>query len=212
MTEDEAHAEHLLKQAKATMELGFAIDVVTKEEDAGRWPDLTRLEERRPDILGAIVWMLSRDVPARSICDALKVSPCTVNRVRHDAKWKEAVVSKKQSIAEMIDTILLLKLQDVLDEARAGNLPSAFDTKLLFDIRQLLTGGATARVEVTASDAEREALEFFQQARQSQQTLTPAGMVLEAEIIPAKGALLAPAVPPLAQPQPGDYKTPEDRT
>lgn len=167
--------------AQATMELGFSIDLVTKEEDAGRWPDLTRLEARRPDILGAIVWMLSRDVPARSICDALAVSPCTVNRVRHDPKWREVVVSKKQSIAEMIDTVLLLKLEHVLDEARAGNVPSAFDTKLLFDIRQLLTGGVTQRFEVTESAEERAALEFFQQARKS---LPPAGMVFEAEILP----------------------------
>lgn len=169
------------KELEATMELGFSIDLVTKEEDAGRWPDLTRLEARRPDILGAIVWMLSRDVPARSICDALEVSPCTVNRVRHDPKWREVVVSKKQTVAEMIDTVLLLKLEHVLDEARAGHLPSAFDMKLLFDIRQLLTGGVTQRVEVTESAAERAALEFFQQARKSS---PPAGMVFEAEILP----------------------------
>ena len=206
MVEDEANAERLIASAHETLELGFSIDIVQKEEDAGRWPDLTRLEDRRPDILGAIVWMLSRDVPARSICEALKVSPCTVNRVRHDPKWKGAVVSKKRTIADMIDTVLLLKLEHVLDEARAGNLPSAFDAKLLFDIRQLLTGGATARVEHVASEEEREALEFFQQARRA------AGMVLDAEILPPKGA---PALPRRVDPgeaQSGDSKTPANES
>ena len=195
------------QSAQATMELGFSIDLVTKEEDAGRWPDLTRLEARRPDILGAIVWMLSREVPARSICDALEVSPCTVNRVRHEPKYREAVVSKRQNIAEMIDTVLLLKLEHVLDEARAGRVPSAFDTKLLFDIRQLLTGGATQRVEVTESAAEKEAAEFFQQAR----ALPPAGMVLEAQILPPNGALPMESSIEVVKTQTGDSKAPETR-
>lgn len=179
--QDDAEVMNLLGQARETMELGFAIDVVEVEEKAGRWPDLTRLEARRPDTLAAIVWFLVRRVAVPVICDALKVSPCTVNRVRYDPRWREVVVSKSQAVADQIDEILALKVENVLDEARGGKLPSAFDTKLLFDIRQLLTGGATARVESKRSAEEEESHRFFHAARLA--ALPPAGMVFEAEIL-----------------------------
>lgn len=203
MSEDE-ETERLLQKATQTMELGFAVEIIEKEEAAGRWPDVTRLEDRRPDILGAIVWMLARDVPVRSICDALKpLSPCTVNAVRHHPRWKEAVVSKRQTIVEKIDTILAMKLDQVLDDAKRGELPSVFDSKLLFDMRQLMTGGATARVEVVESNEEKQAREFFERARQVTQ-LPPLTMDSEVEIISPKTPTALPSPETRSNNQSGD--------
>ncbi len=191
---EDPDVEKLLSAAQETMELGFSIDIVEKEEADGRWPDLTRLEARRPDILAGIVWFLVRRVPVPSICEALKVSPCTVNAVRHHPKWKEAVVSKSETLAGQIDEILTLKVESVLDEARLGKLPSAFDMKLLFEIRQLLTGGATARVEHQHSPEEEESLRFFQAARKA--ALPPSEMVFEADILPQLSGSGAVPMPP----------------
>lgn len=165
-------------------ELGFPVSILEQQEDKGRWPDLTRLEAKRPDILGAIVYFLARAVSVRSICKALRVSPCTVNRVRHDPRWKEAVVSESKGVVAKIDEILALSVEDILEQAREGKLPTVFDLKLLFDIRQLLSGGATQRVELRASEEEEEFMRFISQAK----ALPASGMVFEAETLPQSAA------------------------
>jgi hypothetical protein len=148
-----------------TTELGFPLQVVEREEAAGRWPDLTRLEARRPDMLAACVWMLARGVSVRSICKALGLSPCTVQRVREDVRWREAVVTQQQGVVGMVDEILRLTVEDVLDKAREGKLPAVFALKLLFDIRQLLSGGVTARTEVRVTSEEEDFQRFLAAAR-----------------------------------------------
>jgi hypothetical protein len=184
------------------------VDVIEAEEKAGRWPDLTRLEARRPDILGAIVWFLARNVPVRSICRALKpMSPCTVNAVRNHPKWKKAVVSESANVVDMLDETLRLTVEDALDKAREGKMPTIFEAKLLFEMRQLLSGGATQRVEVLVTSEEEDAVRFFQSARQQ----TPPGMVLDAEVLPAVGeasAVLATSVPLNAFTHSGDSESP----
>lgn len=170
-----------------TTELGFALSVAEREEEKGRWPDLTRLEARRPDILAAIVWMLARAVSVKSICRALKVSPCTVNRVRHDPKWRDAVVSESKGVVEKLDEILSLTVEDMLEQCRDGKMPSVFDLKLLFDIRQLLSGGATQRVETRTTPEVDDFERFMLEARRTGSIEVP-GMVLEGEFSPAMGA------------------------
>lgn len=199
--------DETMPSATETTELGFPVDVIEAEEKAGRWPDLTRLEARRPDILGAIVWFLARNVPVRSICRALKpMSPCTVNAVRNHPKWKKAVVSESANVVDMLDETLRLTVEDALDKAREGKMPSIFEAKLLFEMRQLLSGGATQRVEVLVTSEEEDAVRFFQSARQ-----TPPGMVLDAEVLPAVGeasAVLETSVPLNAFTHSGDSESP----
>jgi hypothetical protein len=200
--------DETMPSATETTELGFHVDVIEAEEKAGRWPDLTRLEARRPDILGAIVWFLARNVPVRSICRALKpMSPCTVNAVRNHPKWKKAVVSESANVVDMLDETLRLTVEDALDKAREGKMPTIFEAKLLFEMRQLLSGGATQRVEVLVTSEEEDAVRFFQSARQQ----TPPGMVLDAEVLPAVGeasAVLATSVPLNAFTHSGDSESP----
>lgn len=170
----------------ALTELGFPVEIVETMEEQGRWPDLTRLADKKPEVLNGIVWLLARDVPVREISKALKVSPCTVNAVRHHPVYGAAVVSNAGDINKNLEFVLVAKAQDLAEQARAGKLPNMFDTKLIFDILQLRTGGATQRVEVVESAEAREAKAFFEQARQA-----PAGMVLEAEVISPMGATAA---------------------
>lgn len=176
-----------------TTELGFSLELVEAEESAGRWPDLTRLEQRRPDILGAIVWFLARDVSVKSITKALKVSPCTVNRVRHDPRWKEAVVSESKGVVQKLDEILALTVDDVLAQAREGKLPGIFDLKLLFDIRQLLSGGVTQRMEVKATSEEEDFMRFMTQARLAEHG---SGMVCEGEFLQQGARDVTPVLVP----------------
>ena len=169
------------EQATAMTELGFPVSVVESMEKQGRWPDLTRLADRKPEVLNGIVWMLAHDVPVKQIEKALNVSPCTINAVRHHPVHGAAVVSKSGDINKDLEFVLVAKARELREQAMEGKLPSVFDTKLIFDILQLRTGGATQRVEVVESPAEREASVFFEQARRD-----PSGMVFEAEIMPQK--------------------------
>ena len=144
----------------------------------------------------------------RSICRALKpMSPCTVNAVRNHPKWKKAVVSESGTVVDMLDETLRLTVEDALDKAREGKMPTIFEAKLLFEMRQLLSGGATQRVEVLASSEEEDAVRFFQNARKQ----TPPGMVLEAEVLPAVGdasVALSTSVPLNSFTHSGDSESP----
>lgn len=167
-------------------ELGFPIEIVETMEAQGRWPDLTRLADRKPEVLRGIVWMLSHAVPVKEIQRALKVSPCTINAVRHHPVYGAAVVSESEDINQCLEFVLVAKARQLKEDAMEGKLPNTFDTKLLFDMLQLRTGGATQRVEIVASDAEREAQAFFEQASKHQAS----GMVLEAEVLSPMGPLV----------------------
>lgn len=181
-----------------TTELGFEVDVIEDMEREGRWPDLTRLEKRRGDLLKAVVWLLASGIPVKTICKKLSLSPCTVNRIRHDPKWEKAVVSEKVTLVEMFDEVLVLKAEQLRDDARDGKLPSIFDSKLIFDMRQLLSGGVTARVEVKASQEEEDFMRFMMQARLADKQ--GSGMVLEAEFLPQSARDVTPAVMPAPLP------------
>lgn len=181
-----------------TTELGFEVDVIEDMEREGRWPDLTRLEKRRGDLLKAVVWLLASGIPVKTICKKLSLSPCTVNRIRHDPKWEKAVVSEKATLVEMFDEVLVLKAEQLRDDARDGKLPSIFDSKLIFDMRQLLSGGVTARVEVKASPEEEAFMHFMMQARLADKR--GSGMVLEAEFLPQSARDVTPAAMPAPLP------------
>lgn len=194
------------EQATTMTELGFPVSVVESMEQQGRWPDLTRLADRKPEVLNGIVWMLAHDVPVRQIEKALGVSPCTINAVRHHPVHGAAVVSKSGDINKDLEFVVMAKARELRELAMDGKLPSVFDTKLIFDILQLRTGGATQRVEVVESPAEREASEFFEQARRD-----GSRMVFEAEILPQmadSGSLPLPTPSVLAGPSiAGDSKS-----
>ncbi len=179
--------------AEALVELGFAVEVIETMEDAGRWPDLTRLAARRPDALRAAVWMLGHSVPVRDICEALKLSPCTVQSIAD--QQGEAVVSQKRQVAARRRLAIQLSMEHMVERARKGEL-NAFDTKLLWDMEQVESGGVTDRreqvhgVDVTEAEAFYERLKALAGGGQ-------AGMVLDAEVIsptaptPSKPAQLA---------------------
>lgn len=186
---------------EVTTELGFPVSIVETMEQNGRWPDLTRLADRKPEVLNGIIWMLAHDVPVKAICEAVQVSPCTVNAVRHHPKYGAAVVSKAGDINSDLEFVLVAKARQLREDAMAGKLPNMFDTKLVFDILQLRTGGATQRVEVIESAEAREAAEFFDQARRS-----GSGMVFEAEVIPQVAASASVATLSIVQENTFDTK------
>lgn len=145
-------------------ELGLVLELVESMEMQGRWPDLTRLRARRPDVLQAAVWMLGHDVPVRDICAALSVSPCTVQRIIEDPALGQSVVTQKRHVTANLRLAFRLGTEHLIEQARAGKL-DAFALKLIHDMIQLADGGATSRTEhvvnVRMSEAAEAALKLL---------------------------------------------------
>lgn len=165
-------------------ELGFAVDVVEAMEAQGRWPDLTRLAARKPEILKAAVWMLGHSVPVRDVCKALSLSPCTVSAIQ--ARHPDAVVTQKRQVAAMRRLAIQLGMERVVELARDGKL-TVFDLKLLWDMEQVESGGVTERRELVVSGDAEQAVEFYERLRERAGALGDR-IVLEAEILGATGA------------------------
>ena len=170
-------------------ELGFPVSVVESMEEKGRWPDLSRLRARDPGKLKSCAWMLAHDVPVRDICEALSLSPCTVQAVADDPQLGVSVVSQKARVTTRMKLAFKLGIERVLADLSAGKKLPVFDLKLLHDMVQLADGGATSRVEHvhTLSHEEEELRQFM-----SQVTFTGAssGMGLEAGKTPAMPPIL----------------------
>lgn len=160
----------------AQLSLGIPLDVVEAMEQAGRWPDLSRLEQRRPDIIAGIVWMLGRNVPVRDICDALSVGPCTVQMVAESPHLAESVVTQKSRLTSRMRLAFTLGIERQVELARDGKLPM-FDLKLLHDMLQLAEGAPTQRVEHTMDPAVAAFRQVLLQQSSKREMVLPAGNV-----------------------------------
>ena len=143
-------------------------------EQAGRWPDLSRLEQRRPDIIAGIVWMLGRNVPVRDICEALSVGPCTVQMVAASPHFAESVVTQKARLVSRMRLAFTLGIEKQVELARDGKLPM-FDLKLLHDMLQLADGAPTQRVEYTVDPAVAAFRQVLLQQAQRLEMVLPGG-------------------------------------
>lgn len=166
--------------AEEMMELGFPLDVVEAMEGDGRWPDLSRLSKRRPEVIPLVCWLLGLETPVREICKRLKLSPCTVQKIGEEHAG--SVVSEKAGVAKLRKLAIRLGMERVAEQAAEGKL-TVFDLKLLWDMDQVESGGVTERKELRVTGEEAEALAFFQSLEKQ-----AGGMVFEVEVLPQSAA------------------------
>ena len=178
--------------AEEMMELGFPLDVVEAMECDGRWPDLSRLSKRRPEVIPLCCWLLGLETPVREIGKRLKLSPCTVQKIGEE--HAAAVVTEKAGVAKLRKLAIRLGMERVVEQAAEGKL-TVFDLKLLWDMDQVESGGVTERKELRVTGEEAEALAFFQ----SLEKQAAGGMVFEAEVLPQSAAPVAAAATRLQQ-------------
>lgn len=184
-------------------ELGFPVDVVEAMEQAGRWPDLTRLKARRPEVIPLVCWLLGLQTPVREICKRLQLSASTVQEIGE--KYADSVVTEKAGVAKLRRLALRLGMERIVEQAEAGKL-GVFDLKLLWDMDQVEGGGVTSRTEVRYTAEDEQAFTEFEQLRQR------ARMVLEAEILPQAAPALAPSadlIPMPSNTRHGDSQAPD---
>lgn len=141
-----AHERSKTEDKVEVTELGFSVSVVESMEAEGRWPDLSRLRARRPELLDVAVFLLGCKTPVRVVCEKLKLSPCTVQAIMDDPDLGKSVVSQKAEVMAQMKLAFRLSIEHQVELARQGKLGD-LATKFLFDMIQLWDGGATSRTE-----------------------------------------------------------------
>ena len=188
-------AQNELEQHLASTELGFEVVVAEKLEQRGIY-DLTRLRQRKPEIAKACRQCILVGVATGTIADLLSLDIRTVNLMRDELEAEGAITPYKKNIVRQLRAVITMAVDSLFDLARAGKL-TPLDICMLADKVELLSGGATARVEHRASPEEEETLEFYESLRTRSKALG-SGMVIEAEVIPQTGAPAVPIPAPLA--------------
>jgi hypothetical protein len=171
-----------VEEHSATTELGFEVEVAAKLEARGIY-DLTRLQERKPEIYKAACKCLMMGVSAGTTGDILGLDIRTVNQVLHRLEDEGSITPYKQRVAAELRGVIGLAIDGLLERAKEGKL-SAIDIAVLIDKEQLLSGGATSRVEHTLAPQMEEAAQFLR----SLSARAVAGMVIEGEEVVQKGA------------------------
>jgi hypothetical protein len=171
-----------VEERVATTELGFEVEVAAKLEARGIY-DLTRLQERKPEIYKAACKCLMMGVSAGTTGDILGLDIRTVNQVMHKLEAEGAITPYKERVAAELRGVISLAIDGLLERAKDGKL-SAIDIAVLIDKEQLLSGGATSRVEHTLAPQMEEAAQFLR----SLSARAAAGMVIDAEELGQKGA------------------------
>lgn len=137
-------------------------------EAEGRWPDLTRLKARRPEVLAVAVQLLGYGTPVRTVCDLCRLSPCTVQAIKDDPVLGQSVVSQKAEVLSQVKLAFRLSIEAHVEAARKGEL-DMLGTKMLFEMMQVLDGGATSRTEhvvTIRSEADEALWRLVQDSRQ----------------------------------------------
>lgn len=147
------------------------------------------LRERNPRLYEAVKLLLECARPQVEIAARLQISENLVRAIE-----REEIGSVEEGKKRVLDSFRLFlvrgaqRLAENVDKLKLESLPIAL--AVIQDKVTLAEGGVTSRTEVVQSEAEREAAAFFEQARSG------SGMVLEAEVLPAKAALPEMAFPP----------------
>lgn len=176
-------AQNELEQHLASTELGFEVAVAEKLEQRGIY-DLTRLEQRKPEIFKACRKCLLAGVSSGTTADLLSLDIRTVNMMRERLEAENAITPYKRAVVQQLRAVIMIAIDALLERAKKGEL-SAIDIAILIDKAELLSGGVTARTEHRTAPEEEETLRFYEGLRTRSRELN-SGMVLEAEIVSQK--------------------------
>ena len=193
----EAVADELVaNERREQQELALPLeDEVAKASESLRGKyDVSRLRRDHPQLVNLITWLLSLPgMTHQAIAEACGKGVCWETVAAIAASGAEPIREFKLRQAGKLQLVLDAATPGLLAKASQGKL-TALDFKLLTDAFLQLSGeGHTVRFEGRNEDDPRRA-----RLRQVLASGQSTGMVLEAEILPQKAALLDGAVlPPL---------------
>lgn len=191
----------MMSVSTSETELGFLVEVAEQLEQRGIYTG-ERLEQRKPELARACDKMLQYCVSSKMIAQLLGLDIRTVLARQEILAAAGSITPYKERTVAQLRGIITLGLDGLLEKARDGKI-DPISMCALIDKHELLTGGATARVEVID---DRETDEFTNMVRRAR------GMVIEAGETSQKGGAprgLGSGRRTALEMPPSDYQSPE---
>lgn len=164
-------------EMNATTELGLVVDVAELLGQRGL-TTLQLVKERKPEIYRAARALLLHFVPPKKIEELLSLDIRLVLACQAELEADAVIPLYKERCLAQLRSVVTLALDELLDRAKKGSI-SPIEVCALVDKVELLSGGATARVEHQHSTEDSDFSRLVRQARAGR-------MVCEAEILPQK--------------------------
>lgn len=169
--------------------LGFEVLITETLESRGLY-DLSRVRERKPELVKAAVKMLSLGVGVDEIADMLSLDVRTIAAIRDDAESTGAMPGHKEMTVRKLKSLLGLMLEKIEQKVKAGEF-TITEAAIIIDKIELLSGGVTNRTETIITDDTEDFTRLVKQAR--------ARMVTEGKEVSPKAATWVPLPLPDSQ-------------
>lgn len=164
---------------QVTTELGFEVE--TSVEERGIYT-AARLRHRKPEIAAACEKMLQSCVSTKTIASLLGLDIRTVGAMAEELQASGSITPYKERTLAQLRSVITLGLDGLMDRAAAGKI-QPIEWCALVDKHELLSGGATARVEIVQVEAD----DFLRLVTQ-ERTKMARGIVIEERGELQKGA------------------------
>lgn len=180
--------------SKAGTELGFDVDVAELLEERGVYT-AERLLARKPELVAAAKRLLGHGITTKMTSEILGIDIRAVLEIARIGEAEGAITPYKERTLRQLRAVITLALDSLVDRAKHGKV-SPIEVCALIDKAELLSGGATSRVEVIEDPATVEFRRFLQAQARGMGTGSPDS----AQKAPPAHAALPPVHPTLPGP------------
>lgn len=132
--------------SEETTELGFPVDVAELLEQRGVYT-ADRLKARKPELVNAARRMLGHGITAKMTSEILGVDIRAILEIARQGEADGSITPYKERTLRQLRAVITLALDSLVDRAKVGKV-SPIEVCALIDKAELLSGGATSRVEV----------------------------------------------------------------
>jgi hypothetical protein len=174
---------------EVTTELGFPVDVAELLEQRGVYT-AERLQARKPELVAAAKRLLGHGITAKMTSEILGIDIRAVLEIARIGEAEGAITPYKERTLRQLRAVITLALDSLIERAKKGAV-SPIEVCALIDKAELLSGGATSRVEVVEDPETAEFRRFLQAQARGMGTGSPDS----AQKGPAAAPALRPAAP-----------------
>jgi len=187
--------------SEETTELGFPVDVAEQLEQRGIYT-AERLQARKPELVAAAKRMLGHGISSKMTAEILGVDIRAILEIGRLGESDGSIPPYKERTLRQLRAVVTLSLDSLVDRARAGKV-SPIEVCALIDKAELLSGGATSRVEVVEDPEVAEFRRFLAAQMRGMGTGSPEISATSALEPPARHPLSAPVIEVPAEPSKG---------
>jgi hypothetical protein len=187
--------------SEETTELGFPVDVAEQLEQRGIYT-AERLQARKPELVAAAKRMLGHGISSKMTAEILGVDIRAILEIGRLGESDGSIPPYKERTLRQLRAVVTLSLDSLVDRAKAGKV-SPIEVCALIDKAELLSGGATSRVEVVEDPEVAEFRRFLAAQMRGMGTGAPEISATSALPPSARHPLSGPVIEVPAEPSKG---------